>query len=153
MADTAGALDDHPELDNLPEWPLDTIAVLVTSENSGAPHAIPVSWPVRAGDRTILLSLRYNRGSLARLQDRPQVALLILGGGDIALCARGRARVVLPQLPDAPEYAAVAIDVEAIDDHRQGAFAVAAGIRRTVLDPAELHALEARVKFLQSLNP
>ncbi|CAM4255131.1 hypothetical protein NONI108955_17075 [Nocardia ninae] len=140
--------DDHPELDVLPEWPRETIAVLVTTDPG--PHAIPVSWPVRAGDRQILLSLKFDRGSLARLRERPQVALLILGGGNVALCARGTARVIAEQMPDAADYVAVRIDVEAIDDHRQSAFAVAGGIQRTVLDPAELHALEGRVNTLRA---
>ncbi|MBO0856765.1 MAG: hypothetical protein J2P18_23705, partial [Nocardia sp.] len=113
---------EHPELDVLPTWPQDTIGVLVTTGPS--PHAIPVSWPVRAGDRRILLSLRSNRGSLARLRLRPDVALLILGGGDVALCARGRAHVIADPMPGAEDYVAVAIDVEVIDDHRQGAFEV-----------------------------
>lgn len=140
--------DDHPELDVLPEWPRETIAVLVTTDP--APHAIPVSWPVRAGDRHILISLKFDRGSLARLRERPQVALLILGGGNVALCARGTARVIAEEMPDAADYVAVRIEVEAIDDHRQSAFAVATGIQRTVLDPAELHALEGRVRTLHT---
>lgn len=142
------ATSDHPELDVLPEWPQETIAVLVTTDP--APHAIPVSWPVRAGDRRILLSLKFDRGSLARLRERPDVALLILGGGNVALCARGQARVVAEEMPGAADYVAVRIDVEVIDDHRQSAFAVAHGIERTVLDASELHALEGRVQTLRA---
>ncbi|MET7771547.1 pyridoxamine 5'-phosphate oxidase family protein [Nocardia sp. NPDC005366] len=138
---------DHPELDVLPEWPRQTIAVLVTTDP--APHAIPVSWPVRAGDRTILISLKYDRGSLARLRERPPVALLILGGGNVALCARGTAHVIAEEMPDAQDYVAVRIDVEVIDDHRQSAFAVVDGIQRTVLDASELHALQGRVDTLR----
>lgn len=140
---------DHPQLDVLPEWPTETIAVLVTTDP--APHAIPVSWPVRAGDRRILLSLKFDRGSLARLRERPEVALLILGGGDVALCARGKAHVVAEEMPEAPDYVAVQIDVEVIDDHRQSAFAVADGIQRTVLDQSELDYLRSRVNTLRSL--
>ncbi|WP_327110145.1 hypothetical protein OHB12_20225 [Nocardia sp. NBC_01730] len=140
---------DHPELDVLPEWPLETIGVLVTTDP--APHAIPVSWPVRAGDRQILISLKFDRGSLARLQERPEVALLILGAGNVAMCARGTAHVVAEEMPDATDYVAVRIDVEVIDDHRQSAFAVAQGIQRTVLDDeSELRALKGRVATLQS---
>lgn len=132
----------------LPQWPRETIAVLVTTDP--APHAIPVSWPVRAGDRRILLSLKFDRGSLARLRERPQVALLILGGGNVALCARGTAKVIAEQMPDAADYVAVQIDVDTIDDHRQSAFEVDKGIQRTVLDSAELQALEGRVATLRS---
>jgi hypothetical protein len=140
---------EHPELDVLPEWPLDTIAVLVTTDPG--PHAIPVSWPVRAGDHRILLSLKSDRGSLARLRKRPDVALLILAGGDVALCARGPARVIAEPMPGAADYAAVAIEVDVIDDHRQSAFAVATGIQRTVLDESELSYLKSRVATLRRL--
>ncbi|RDI66797.1 hypothetical protein [Nocardia pseudobrasiliensis] len=140
---------EHPELDVLPQWPQDTIAVLVTTDP--APHAIPVSWPVRAGDRRILLSLKSDRGSLARLRERPDVALLILGGGNVALCARGCARVIADPLPGADDYVGIALDVEVIDDHRQSAFAVDTGIQRTVLDDSELRYLESRVATLRRL--
>lgn len=140
---------EHPELDVLPEWPLDTIAVLVTTDP--APHAIPVSWPIRAGDRRILLSLKSDRGSLARLRTRPEVALLILGGGNVALCARGRAHVLADPMPGADDYTAVDIDVDVIDDHHQSAFAITTGIQRTVLDDSELHYLESRVATLRTM--
>lgn len=139
---------EHPELDALPVWPQDTIAFLVTTDP--APHAIPVSWPVRAGDRRILLSLKFDRGSLARLRERPQVALLIIGGGNVALCARGSAKVIAEEMPGADDYVAVRLDIDVIDDHRQGAFEVAQGIQRTVLDETELRALEHRVATLKS---
>ncbi|MBH0779232.1 hypothetical protein IT779_23465 [Nocardia sp. NEAU-351] len=133
----------------LPEWPRDTIAVLVTADP--ALHAIPVSWPVRAGDKRILLSLRNNRGSLARLRDSAEVALVILGGGNVALSARGRAEVIADPMPEAEDYVAVAIAVEVIDDHRQGAFLVDAGIQRTVVDEAEFQYLEARFATLREM--
>ncbi|MGW6426421.1 hypothetical protein ACWF82_27425 [Nocardia sp. NPDC055053] len=139
---------DHPELDVLPVWPQETIAVLVTTDP--APHAIPVSWPVRADDRRILISLKSDRGSLARLRAQPEVALLILGGGNVALCARGRATVIAEQMPSADDYTAVQLDVDVIDDHRQSAFAVDRGIQRTVLDESELRALEGRVETLRT---
>ncbi|MFD6399332.1 hypothetical protein [Nocardia sp. NPDC060249] len=148
--DPAGqdVMADHPELDALPVWPQETIAVLVTTD--AGPHAIPVSWPVRAGDRRILISLKSDRGSLARLRAQPEVALLILGGGNVALCARGRATVIAEQMPSAQDYTAVQLDIDVIDDHRQSAFAVDRGIQRTVLDDTELRALEGRVETLRS---
>lgn len=139
---------DHPELSILPEWPHNTIAVLVTTDP--APHAIPVSWPVRPSDHIIYLSLKFDRGSLTRLRERPQVALLILGGGNVALYARGTATVIAEEMPEADDYVAVRIDVGTIDDHRHSAFAVAEGIQRTILDTTELHALEGRVEALLS---
>jgi hypothetical protein len=78
---------DHPELKALQKWPVRTIAVLATLD--GGPYAIPVSAPLRAGDRRILLSLHRTRGSLSRLRERRQLALAVLTEGNIAFTARG----------------------------------------------------------------
>ena len=131
----------------LPEWPLRTIAVLATVDD--APHAIPVSAPVRGGDDTILLSLHRTRDSLARLRSRPEVALLVLAEGDIAFTARGTARVVDEPMSGAPDYAAVEITVTEVDDHRQASFTVAAGVGREWTDENEQRALGARVRTLR----
>jgi Pyridoxamine 5'-phosphate oxidase len=133
----------------LPEWPTRTIAVLATVGDG--PHAIPVSAPVRAGDTRILLSLHRSRGSLSRLRADPQVALAILTEGNLAFTARGRARIVEEPLAVAPDYAAVAIEVEHVDDHRQDAFLVEAGVDRRWIDDAERDALGARVRALAQL--
>jgi hypothetical protein len=110
-----------------------------------------VSAPQRTEDGRILLGLRRDRGSLARLRRQPQVALTILAEGDIALTARGRARVVQEPMAAAPDYAAVAIDVHAIDDHRQAAFAVDSGVDRRWVDEFEQRALRKRVEALNEL--
>jgi len=139
----------HPQLETLPEWPTRTIAVLVTVDP--APHAIPVSAPVRADDRRIPLSLQRSRGSLARLRTRPAVALLILTADNIAFTARGTAHIVEEPMDEAPDYAAIAIDVEEIDDHRQAAFVVELGVDRRWIDTHEQHALGGRVETLRAL--
>ena len=128
----------------LPHWPQRTIAVLSTIDPD--PHAIPVSAPVRASDTRILLALRDSRDSLARLRRRPQVALTVLTEGDVAFTARGSAHVV--DEPFCGDYAAVAIDVEHVDDHRQPAFRVDAGVGREWIDAREQRALGARVRAL-----
>jgi Pyridoxamine 5'-phosphate oxidase len=133
----------------LPEWPVRTIALLATVADG--PYAIPVSAPVRAGDHRILLSLHSSRGSLSRLRERPQVALAVLTEGDIAFTARGRARIVQEPMAVAPDYAAVAIDVEHIDDHRQVEFLVEAGVGRRWLDERARDALGERVRALTEL--
>jgi hypothetical protein len=135
--------------DTLPEWPSRTIAVLSTVD--AGPHAIPVSAPVRAGDRRILFNLRRDRGSLARLRARPDVALAVLSEGDIAFTARGRARVVEESMACAPDYAAIAIDVEHVDDHRQQAFRVDSGVGREWVDEGEQRALGERVRALAGM--
>jgi hypothetical protein len=146
ISESAG---DHPEFEALPESPLRTVGVLTTVDHG--PHAIPISAPLRAGDRTILLSLHRERGSLARLREESSVALLILAEDDIAFTARGRAQVVAEPLTGAPEYAAIAIAVDAIDDHRQAAFRVESGIDRSWVDEAEQRALGERVGELRQL--
>jgi hypothetical protein len=139
----------HPHLERLPVWPTKTIAVLTTIDP--VPHAIPFSAPVRAGDRRILLNLKHGRGSLARLRDRPQVALLILAAGDLAFSARGTARVVEEPMEGAPDYAAIEIEVESIDDHRQPEFLVESGVHWRWADGQEQRALGARVEALRDL--
>jgi hypothetical protein len=140
---------EHPSLAELPEWPGRTIGVLATSGPD--PHAIPVSAPLRAGPRLVLISLHRTRGSLARLRERPQVALAILAAGDVAFTARGRARVVEDPMAAAPDYAAVAIDVEDVDDHRQPDFVVEAGIDRRWVDDEGRQAMGERVGALREL--
>jgi hypothetical protein len=134
---------------SLPEWPARTIAVLATLDDG--PHAIPVSAPVRVDDHTILLGLHRSRDSLARLRRRPQVALLVLAEGNVAFTARGQARIAAEPMADAPEYAAVAIDVTELDDHRHPAFTVEAGVDRAWIDDTEREALGRRVEALRAL--
>jgi hypothetical protein len=130
----------------LPAWPARTVAVLSTV-GEGV-HAIPVSAPVRAGDRTVLLSLHRSRDSLGRLRRRPQVALTILAEGDVAFTARGRARIAQEPMAADAEYVAVAIEVGAVDDHRSPAFTVTGGVDRTWADEDARSALGARVRAL-----
>jgi hypothetical protein len=134
----------------LPEWPARTIAVLATVDDG--PHAIPVSAPVRADDHTILLGLHRSRDSLARLGRQPLVALLVLAEGNVAFTARGTARIAADPVPGGPDYVAVAIDVAEVDDHRQPAFTVEAGVDRAWVDESEREALGRRVQALRNLG-
>jgi hypothetical protein len=131
---------------NLPRWPQRTVAVL-SSVDEGV-HAIPVSAPVRGGDRRILLSLHRSRDTLERIRQWPDVALTFLAEGDLAFTARGRATIAEEPMAVDPEYVAVAIDVAYIDDHRLPAFRVTAGIGREWVDEAAKTQLSARVRVL-----
>jgi oxalate decarboxylase len=117
---------EHHELRSLPKWPTRTVAVLSTMDK--IPYAIPVTAPLRDGDHRILFSLKRSRASLSRLRECPHVALAILGEGDVAFTARGCAHVLDESMARAPEFAAVAIDVEDIDDHRQPGMTVDSGV-------------------------
>jgi hypothetical protein len=134
------------EMPNLPRWPQRIVAVLSTVDEGV--HAIPVSAPVRAGDRRILLSLHRSRDTLARIRRWPEVALTFLGEDDLAFTARGRASVVEEPMTVDPDYVAVLIDVADVDDHRQTAFRVTAGIDREWIDTAEKARLSSRVTAL-----
>src|SRR6476659_5269763 len=59
----------YPKRKPLPEWPEETIAVLSTQNEEV--HAIPITAPLRIGDRQILLRLKRCRESLARLREHP----------------------------------------------------------------------------------
>lgn len=139
----------HPQLEGLPEWPARTIAFLVTVDE--LPHAIPVSAPVRADARRVLLSLKLTRNSLARLRRRPQVALTVLAAGDVAFTANGTAQILEEPMAQAPDYAAVEILVATVEDHRQAEFAVEAGPDRRWREDSEKQALGRRVQALAAL--
>jgi oxalate decarboxylase len=144
-----GSPSARPELEALPDWPPGTIAVLSTVDE--VPHTIPVSAPMRVGNRRILLSLKRDHASLARLREHPQVALTVLAEDNDAFTARGRARVAQEPMTRAPEYAAVVIDVENIDDHRQPAVAVESGVSVRWVDDNGQRGLRDRVDALSEL--
>jgi hypothetical protein len=58
---------------------------------------------------------------------------------------------VVEAMPDAPDYAAVRIDVRAVKDHRQPAFRLTAGVDREWRDADEQAALGRRVDALRVL--
>jgi Pyridoxamine 5'-phosphate oxidase len=113
-------------MEELPHWEPGTVCVLSTG--AGAPHAIPVSTALRAAPRRVLLALAARRETLARLRRDPRCALTVIAGGDVACTAHGRAEVVRESIPGAEAVAAVALEVEAIQDHMQPRFAIAAGV-------------------------
>ena len=110
----------------LPYWEPGTVCVLSTG--GGAPHAIPVSTAVRAGPQRVLLALAARRETLARLRREPRCALTVMAAGDVACTVHARAEIVEEALPGAEGVAAVSLEVEAIQDHMQSRFAIAAGI-------------------------
>ena len=112
-------------MDELPEWEPGTVCVLTTG--GGAPHAIPVSTALRAGPRRVLLGLATRRETLARLRREPRCALTIMAAA-VACTAHARAEIVLASLPGAEGVAAVALEVDVIQDHMQPRFAIAAGV-------------------------
>ena len=98
------------EVPVLPRWPQRTIAVL-SSIDEGV-HAVPVSAPVRAGDRQILVSLHRNRDTVGRIRRWPEVALTFLAEDDLAFTARGSATVVEKPMAVDPD----GVDREWIDE-------------------------------------
>ncbi len=116
----------------LPEWPPGTVTILTTQGD--APHAIPVSAALRAGPQRVLLALAVGRASLARLRADPAVALVILSAGDVAITARGSARVLAENLVDG--VVAVEITVERVQSHRRDAFVIESGVVWRWTDPA-----------------
>lgn len=99
-------------MDVLPAWSPGTAAVLCVS----GPHAIPVSTPIRAGDRRVLLALGGRRESLRRLREDPAAALCVLAEG-VAFTAQGHARVVQEGVAGAQSLVVVALEVSGIVDH------------------------------------
>jgi len=110
-------------VDELPDWPEGTAAILSTG--GGDPHAIPVSTALRAGPRAAVLGLALGRESLARLRRDPACALTVLAAGDLAFTVLGRATIV----SEGERIAAVRIDVERIQDHGTDRFVIEEGVR------------------------
>jgi hypothetical protein len=117
----------------LPEWPPGAVAVLSTAGRP--PHAIPVSTAVRAGPRRVLFALASRRESLARLREEPACALTVLAERDVAFTASGRATVVEDPMEVAEGVVAVALEVDAVQDHADPRFAIEAGVRWRWTDP------------------
>jgi hypothetical protein len=120
---------------DLPEWRDGTVAILSTV-SAGTPHAIPVSTAIRGGSRRVLFALAHSRGSLARVRADARAALTLVGAGDVAFTARGRAAVVAESIGGAEDVAAVALEVERIDDHGRAQFEILDGVRWRWLDEA-----------------
>ncbi len=148
LAPETAPREEHPQLERLPEWPATTVAVLSTMD--GEPHAIPVTAPVRVGDHRILFSLAHGRGSLARLREYPKAALSILDEGNSAFTARGVARIVQEPMDGSPNFVAVELDVDDIDDHRMPGFAVGSGIGLHLAGDAERN-LQQRIDTLREI--
>jgi flavin reductase (DIM6/NTAB) family NADH-FMN oxidoreductase RutF len=117
-------------MDELPQWPRGTVAILVTAGDR--PHAIPVSAVVRAGPRRLLLGLARRRESLARLRADPAVTVAVLAEG-CAFSADGRA-TVLDEAATA-NVTAVAVEVDELHDHLRPTFTIQAGTAWHWTDP------------------
>ena len=110
-------------MDELPEWPAGTVAVLSTG--AGEPHAIPISTAFRRGPRVLVLALALRRESLARLRSDPRCAVTVLAAGDLAFTALGTAVVE----DEGPRVAVVRVDVSRIQDHGQETFVIDDGVQ------------------------
>jgi glyoxylase-like metal-dependent hydrolase (beta-lactamase superfamily II) len=108
----------------LPDWPDGSVLILVTG--GAEPHAIPVSAAVRGGDMRLLLGLAQSRESLERLRAASRVAVVIIGHGDVAVTAYGDATVVREDLVEG--VAAVAVEVERVQDHNRPTFVIESGV-------------------------
>jgi flavin reductase (DIM6/NTAB) family NADH-FMN oxidoreductase RutF len=129
-------------MDALPEWEEGAVAILSTT--GGGPHAIPVSTAVRAGPRRVLLALALRRRTLALLRADPRVALAIVAR-DVAITAHCRATVVEDPMSVSDRVAAVALDVESIQDHDQPRFVIEEGVRWRWVDD-EAHEADAAIR-------
>jgi hypothetical protein len=119
--------------------------VAILSTGAGAPHAIPVSTGVRAGNRVVLLALARRRESLFRLRQDPRCALTLLAAGDVAVTAHCTAMVVQDPMTISDRVAAVRLDVQWMQDHGQPRFEILRGVDwRWTDDEAERRDAEIR---------
>ena len=74
-----------------------------------------------------MLALAARRETLARLRREPRCALTIVAA-EIACTAHARAEIAQESLPGAEGVAGIVLEVDAIQDHMQPRFAIAAGV-------------------------
>ena len=110
-------------MDELPDWPDGTVAVLSTA--GAEPHAIPVSLVFRSTARQLLIGLAPRRESLRRLRADPRCAVTILAAGDHAFTAHGRAAA----FEEAGALVAVRIDVDRLADHNRPTYEITDGVQ------------------------
>jgi flavin reductase (DIM6/NTAB) family NADH-FMN oxidoreductase RutF len=120
-------------MEALPDWEHGSVAILSTTGET--PHAIPVSTAVRAGPRLVLLALALRRRSLAHLRAQPRVALTIVTAGDVAITAHCRATVRAEPMRASDRVAAIALEVDSIQDHGRTTFVIDGGVRWRWVDP------------------
>ena len=110
-------------MDELPEWPEGTVAVLSTAGD--APHAIPVSLVLRAGPQAVLLGLAEPRESLARLRADPRCEVTILAAGDLAFTLAGRA----VSFHDAGPVIGIRVEADELIDHNRPMYEITGGVQ------------------------
>jgi len=131
-------------MDELPEWPEGTVAVLSTH----GPHAIPVSLVMRAGPRALLVGLARRRESLERLRADVRCAVTILAAGDHAITAYGSAA----GFEEVGRLVAVRIEVDEIADHNRPTYAIDDGVQwRWTEDEAQQADAESRAALKRLL--
>jgi len=112
----------------------------------------------RAGDGTVPVLPAWPRRTVAVLSTvggdvhAIPVSATFLAEGNVAFTARGRATVVEEPMTVDPESASVSIAVDHVDDHRQPAFRVTAGVDREWVDQAARAAAAARVHALSNAS-
>ncbi|MFN8110875.1 MAG: pyridoxamine 5'-phosphate oxidase family protein [Thermoleophilia bacterium] len=114
------------ETSGIPPFPRDTVVVLSTVDGDG-PSLMPLTAAHRLDHRRVLCGLAPTRSTLARLRRRPDCALLVLAR-DVAVTARGSARVVVDPMP-VTGLVAVLVTVHRAWDPRNAATIVSDGVR------------------------
>jgi len=130
----SGSGSDQPQV-QAPEKPFDPSKTEPTSLHTTAKDDVRRDTP----------ELKIRPGKM--LHTDVDVALV-----NVAFTARGRATVVEEPMTVDPEYASVSIAVDHVDDHRQPAFRVTAGVDREWVDQAARAAAAARVHALSNAS-
>ena len=108
-------------------------------------NEVPIAMIQTTRLRRLLLALALRRRSLALLRAEPRVALTILAGGDVAVTAHGRAAVVAEPMRASDGVAAIALDVDELQDHGRTTFVIDAGVRWRWVD-ADAERTDAAVR-------
>ena len=119
----AVAVASSLSMDELPEWPEGTVAVLSTAT---ARTRSRCRWSCAPARATLLVGLAPRRESLERLREDPRCAVTILAAGDHAFTAYGRAAA---HRGGRARSSACAIEVDEIADHNRPTYTIDDGVQ------------------------
>ena len=121
--------------------------IVATLDRDLHPHTAPFHYIVVCNPGRLRLAVSKELLTYRHIADNAYVALAVLEDGDVAVCIKGSARVVLPKMDCDCNMAVVEVEIDEIRRDNSQSHYVTQGIRIRHRD--EAHLLEARKIFLE----
>lgn len=121
--------------------------IVATLDRDLRPHTAPFHYIVVCNPGRLRLAISKELLTYRHIIDNSYVALAVLEEGDVAVCIKGSARVVLPEMDCDCNMAVVEVEIDEIRRDNSQTHYVTQGIRIRHRGEADL--LEARKIFLE----